>query len=517
MNKKYKTGLFISFIIFVLAIWLSMPLSKKLNLGLDLKGGLDIVIAVDVNQLKEAELGRIVKNLKTEFVKNTISDIKVDVKKEKSEIVLGISKLNEKQRRLLESILDKYSSLKLDGDILKDKQLVLKHDFKANAQRAIDRALLVIRNRIDQFGVAEPVIKKIEGQNRIQIQLPGTTNPEKAKELIKKTGFLKFNLVKRVVDSPLAPYDKDTEILLKEIRRDPNNPNRKTTIYYVLEKEPALTGDYLADARQGFGGITGSQSMVFLTFTPAGAKKFEEVTSKNVGKQLAIVLDDKVQSAPRIKQAISGGEAVIEGSFTLDEAKYLAMVLRSGSLPAPVKIMESRTVGPTLGAESIRRGVISILAGFILVMVYMLIYYRFLGVISVVVLLFNLVLVVAGLSLLGATLTLPGFAGIILTIGMSVDANVIIFERIKEELRIGKTLRASIDAGFNKAFWTIFDANLTTLLTAFVLYVMGTGPIKGFAVTLTLGIVSSMFTALYFAHNLINAIVNVRNLKTLKV
>ncbi|MCK5683440.1 protein translocase subunit SecD [bacterium] len=523
MNKAQKFGISVSILVLILAMWIAFPLDKKLTLGLDLKGGLDLVLAVDTEKLRESTLNKLKIKLKSEFVTKTLPGvvIKTNKAKDPNSLFLDISKLEQKHRVQLETILDKVEKITVKGSCNTDNNIIVTLSLKNSESQALDKALLIIRNRINQFGVAEPLIKKVEGRNRIQIQLPGIKNASKAVDLIRKTGFLQFNLVKRIVSSPIqaqATMDEETEILLKEervTRRDGKKTVEK--IWYILEKDPAMTGDKLSDARQGFGGMTGSEALVYLTFSGEGAVEFANVTSKNVKKQLAIILDGKIKSAPSIKQPIMDGSAVIEGRFSLEEAKTLAMVLKCGSLPAPVKILETRIVGPTLGAESIKRGVMAILFGFLAVMIYMIVYYKFLGILSVFALFFNLTLLAAGLAIFEATLTLPGIAGIILTIGMAVDANVIIFERIKEELRAGKTLRASIEAGFRKAFITIFDANITTLLTAFVLFQVGSGPVKGFAVTLALGILASMFTALYVVKFFILGIVNIRKLKSLNI
>ena len=271
-------------------------------------------------------------------------------------------------------------------------------------------------------------------------------------------------------------------------------------IMYLVKKEPELTGKYISDAGVTIGGgeqsFTQGQPIVTLKLNREGARIFARVTGANIGKRLAIILDKKVASAPNIKDKIPSGNAIIEGSFTMQEAKELAIVLRAGALPAPVIPIEERTVGPSLGKDSVHRGQVSISIGFLLVVVFMVIYYKLSGFVADIALILNLILIMAALAAFHATLTLPGVAGIILTIGMAVDANVLIFERIREELRTGKTVRAAIDAGYSRAFWTIFDANVTTFLTALVLYQFGTGPIRGFAVTLSIGILASMFTAI---------------------
>jgi len=290
---------------------------------------------------------------------------------------------------------------------------------------------------------------------------------------------------------------------------------------FFLKKQPEMTGKYITEAGVTIGSgsqsFTQGQPIVTLKMNREGARIFARVTGANVGKRLAIVLDGKVASAPNIKDKIPSGNAIIEGNFSMEEAKELAIVLRAGALPAPVVPIEERTIGPSLGRDSVRRGQISIAIGIILVVVFMVIYYKMSGLIADIALILNLILIMAALAAFGATLTLPGVAGLILTMGMAVDANVLIFERIREELRTGKTVRAAIDAGYSRAFWTIFDANVTTFLTALVLYQFGTGPIRGFAVTLSVGILASMFTAIVVTRVIFDTITQKRTLTKLSI
>ena len=285
---------------------------------------------------------------------------------------------------------------------------------------------------------------------------------------------------------------------------------------YLLKDRTLLTGEYLTNAEVRID-TQYNRPYVALSFDDRGGKLFEKITGENVKKRLAIVLDDNVYSAPVIQDRISGGNAIIEGQFTMDEAKDLAVVLRAGSLPAPVQILEERTVGPSLGRDSIRKGLISMAVGGVLVVAFMVVYYGGSGIIADLALILNIILIMAGLAAFGATLTLPGIAGIILTIGMAVDANVLIFERVREELRLGKTPRAALDNGYSRATWTIVDANVTTLIAAIVLLQFGTGPVKGFAVTLSLGIAASMFTAIFGTRLLFDYLLQKRRMKTLSI
>jgi preprotein translocase subunit SecD len=331
---------------------------------------------------------------------------------------------------------------------------------------AVNRALEIIRNRIDQLGVSEPLIQR-QGERRILVQLPGVEDPDTAAGIIGKTALLEFK-------------------------------NEKG--------ETQLTGANLINAKASFDQF--SRSIVLIEFDKIGAKEFGEATKNNVGKMLSITLDGKEITSPRVEQPILNGKAEITGNFTVDSANQLALLLRSGSLPVKVEILEIRTVGPTLGKDSIAKGIKAGIAGLILTLIFMLIYYKGFGLIADFALLVCMLLIIGALAGLKATLTFPGIAGIILTIGMAVDANILIFERIKEELRLKKTFRASIDAGFHKAFSSILDSNLTTLVAAIALFYFGSGPIKGFAVTLSIGILASMFTAIVVTKIILELITN---------
>jgi SecD/SecF fusion protein len=430
-------------VIFILGIlglcaYFTFPLKKRINLGLDLQGGMHLVLRVDTSNLSD----------------------------------------------------------------------------KAK-EDATDRALEVIRNRIDEFGVREPSIQR-QGTDEITVQLPGVTDRERALELIGKTALLEFKLVsndtekiKQAIEgSVLEGYE------LKYTQED-NEP-------VLLEKQAVLTGDTLTNAAVHFSQSEFNQPVVGLEFNTEGAKKFAEVTADNVGKRLAIVLDGKVQSAPRIKEAIPSGQAVIQGHFTAEQAQDLALVLRVGALPAPMHIEEERTIGPLLGQDSINKGIKASMIGGMLVFIFMISYYLLAGVVADIALLLNLLIILGVLGMLpilfpgvSATLTLPGIAGIALSLGMAVDANVLINERIREEIIGGKGLRTAIANGYDKAFSAIFDSNLTTLIAAFLLFQFGTGPIRGFAVTLTIGLLASMFTAIVVTRTIFEILLSTGLLKSL--
>jgi preprotein translocase subunit SecD len=358
---------------------------------------------------------------------------------------------------------------------------------------AVNQALERTRRRVDKYGVAEPAIYKQE-QDQIALQLPGVKNPQEAIAFIKTAGRLEFKLVNTdpgdIQKAQAGKIPDGSEILFEEHEGSGGKLQKQPILVY---KKTLLTGDRLKEAKVGIDQF--NKPAVSITFDSEGARIFDRITADNVGRQLAIVLDGDVHSAPRIQDRISGGNAQITGNFTHDEAAKLAIVLRE-SLPAPVKIIQNVTVGPSLGQDSITMGTHAALIGALVVIVFMFVYYRMSGLIADYAIVLNLVLLLGAMALMSATLTLPGIAGIILTIGMGVDSNVLMFERIREEIRAGKQPRPAVDAGYDKAFMTILDSHVTTLITALVLFMFGTGPIKGFAVTLSLGIVINLYSAL---------------------
>lgn len=473
--------------------------SDKINLGLDLMGGIHLTLGVDVDKAVENSLVQMGQDIRSFARDEEISIMRPVVTTASGSELLQLV-LNKSDDAAVvdkfEELLDKYDdNLSIEEREPLDEgrrryTLAIRKEYRTYlADLAIDQAIKTIRNRIDQFGVTEPDIRK-QQDYRIQVQLPGLKDPKRAIEIIGKTAHLEFKLVDGQTDpSKLAP---GLEVLM--MTRDlPDGSTQETPV--VLQKNALLSGDFIADAKVAFDQY--NQPYVAMTFNAAGARKFERITGENVGRQMAIVLDGKVHSAPVIQGRIPGGRASITGQFSLEEARDLSIVLRAGALPAPVNILEERSVGPSLGQESIDAGVMAAAIGFALVFGFMILYYGFAGLVADTVLVLNIVLIVAGLAGFGATLTLPGIAGIILTIGMAVDANVIIFERIREEIRKGLGVRAAVEEGYGRATLTILDANITTIIAAIILYQFGTGPVRGFAVTLSLGILASMFTAIF--------------------
>ncbi len=478
--------------------WTKIFPKEKIHLGLDLQGGMHLVLEVEAQKAVESSVDRMLQELKRSLRKQGIHFRRVDrVGATRVNVVLTHPNERIAFEKLIKNIVPflKVQNTKLEsGNYIVELALQGKEADRIK-KLAVNQALETIRNRIDQFGVSEPDIRP-QGADRILIQLPGIKDPQRAIDLIGKTAVLEFKMVDdevsldRALKGELPPGDK-----IYPMRTVDRTTGQVRETKIVLKDHTLLTGEYVTDARVRIDNRYNTP-YVALTFSPEGARIFERITGENVKKRLAIVLDGIVYSAPVIQERISGGRASITGSFSMDEARDLAIVLRAGSLPAPVKILEERTVGPSLGYDSIRSGLRSMAIGGIFVILFMAVYYKFSGVLADIALVLNIIVIMAGLALLRATLTLPGIAGIILTIGMAVDANVLIFERIREELRLGKTPRAAIDHGYSRATLTIVDANVTTLIAAVVLFQFGTGPIRGFAVTLSLGILASMFTAI---------------------
>ena len=467
------------------------------NLGLDLKGGIHLTLGVDMDTAMNNNLARLGDDLKATAREEEVFVLRPSVLSG-SQIEIILLKAEHKEK--FNEIIEKYSQFAIEDIQIQDggKQkyiLSVSPQYRSDIEKlTMDQAIKTIRNRIDQFGVAEPDIRKQQG-NRIQIQLPGLQDPERAIKIIGQTAHLEFKMVDdtadiaKALEGVLAP-GRELSVL-----RDKSAGGTYTEFPIVLKKDAVLTGEYVTDAKVLLD--TWNQPYVSISFNTRGGKIFANLTGENIHKRMAIVLDGKVYSAPVIQDRISGGRASITGNFDKAEARDLAVVLRAGSLPAPVLILEQRSVGPSLGQESIDKGILSALIGMATVLIFMAVYYGFSGLIADFVLCLNIMLILGGLAAFGATLTLPGIAGIILTIGMAVDANVIIFERIREELRRGLTTKAAITEGYGRATLTILDANVTTIIAAVILYQFGTGPVRGFAITLTLGIISSMFTAIF--------------------
>ncbi|MCJ7829785.1 MAG: protein translocase subunit SecD [Desulfobacterales bacterium] len=491
---------------------------KKINLGLDLQGGMHLVLEVETIKAVESTIERIAQELRSALNKKRVAFSGLE-RIEGTRIALNVPGENLEG---FNSVLDQeFKDMRILSKSTQGDSTLFVLDLPETETDQIQtlataQALETIRNRIDQFGVSEPDIR-LQGEKRILIQLPGIRDTQRAKELIGRTAQLEFKLLDETndVNAALQGTVPPGDEVLYQIRED-RETKRVVKTPYLVKKRALLTGAYLTDAKVQIDSQY-TEPYVSIDFDKKGANLFAKITEENVRKRLAIVLDGKVYSAPVIQEKITGGKARITGSFTPEEARDLAIVLRAGALPAPVKIIEERTVGPSLGLDSIRTGLISMLVGGVLVVLFMVFYYKTSGLIADFALIMNILLIAAGLAAFQATLTLPGIAGIILTIGMAVDANVLIFERIREEMRLGKTLRAAVDAGYARATLTILDANVTTLIAALVLFQFGTGPIKGFAVTLSMGVISSLFTALFMTRMIFDYLLLNRRIKHISI
>ena len=472
-------------------------LPPTINLGLDLQGGIHLVMGVDLDKAVESQVDRAGATVRAALERKGIAVGKIQRRGTTDLVVELASPQAFSAAQTAAAELASFESREPDPGTGRFVLTMRPAEVTTVKDLSVRQALETIRNRVDQFGVAEPSIQQ-QGDNRILVQLPGVQDPERAKALIGKTALLEFKLVDERMDPEQATRETlpdSLELLVQ--RRVDKETRQERRIPFVVQKKSVLTGADLSTARVSIDQNTG-EPYVSVEFNPAGARVFAEVTEASVGRRLAIVLDGNVHSAPVIRERIPSGQAQITGGFTTEEATDLAIVLRAGALPAPVQVLEERTVGPSLGADSIQRGIWSTLAAGAVVVLFMLAYYRLSGLIADLALGLNLLILLAAMAAFQATLTLPGIAGIVLTIGMAVDTNILIFERIREELRAGKTVRAAIDAGFARAFRTVIDTHVTVLVSGLILFEFGTGPVKGFAVSLMIGIAASLFTAVFF-------------------
>jgi preprotein translocase subunit SecD len=500
-------------------VWKKYLPADKIRLGLDLQGGMHLVLEVDAEKAVETTMERMVSDMRETLMDNKIRFRKIERTK------AGLIALNlpdSASRTAFERILkDRYHDLEIVSSQIEDgrETLVLKmKDRQASdiKKMAVEQSLETIRNRVDQFGITEPEIIT-QGDDRIIVQLPGIKDAARAKNLIGKTALLEFKLVdeQHSIEEALKGNVPEGSMIAQGATID-RQTGRRMSLPYLLKSQTLMTGGSLESAQVKISDRFG-EPYVALKFNAQGAKDFDRITGENVKKRLAIVLDGAVHSAPVIQERISGGDAQITGSFSMDEAKDLAIVLRAGALPAPVNILEERTVGPSLGQDSIDKGFFSVIIGGLLVALFMMIYYKLSGVVANLAFFLNLIIILGALVAFKATLTLPGIAALVLIIGMAVDANVLIFERVREELRLGKTPRAAIEAGYAKAFITILDSNTTTLIAALFLFGFGTGPVKGFAVTLSVGIVVSMFTAIFVTRIIFDFFVWKRKVQSISI
>ncbi len=480
-------------------------LDKKVNLGLDLQGGSYLLLEINSDSLVKEKIQSKVIPIKKLLKSNNLNFSDFEIKDnalnfkindyEKFELLFF-----KKKENLINPDIDNYRSFELDINKLENDFIEIsfsKFGLLTINNAALKQSIEIVRRRIDDVGTKEPTILQ-RGEKRILVELPGLKDPERIKKLLGKTAQLNFRLV-----SDNAEFGSDE--LISENEEILN-----------VSKRIVMSGENLIDAQPS---IQNQQNEPAVSFSldRLGAQKFGRATTDNVGKRLAIVLDGKIISAPNINEPITSGNGIISGNFTFQEATDLALLLRSGALPTPLEIVEERTVGPDLGEDSIRSGVTSLIVGFILVIIFMLYKYKLFGLVANISLIANLLMLVGVLTILEATLTLPGIAGIILTVGMAVDANVLIFERIKEELKTEKSIIHAFDSGYSRAKITVLDANITTLIAAVILFVFGSGPVKGFAITLGIGIITTLFTAYFLARHLTSIIVLKKNNKEIKI
>ncbi len=498
-----KINIFLIYIIFLFISFFSILnfqdrkepfIDKKVNLGLDLQGGSYLLLEINSDPLVKEKIQSKVIPLKKLLKSNNLnySNFKINEKNlsfslndiEKFKLLFFLKKDN-----FLNPYIDKYNSFELDLEIRDNNVKILfsKYGLLTINNSALKQSIEIVRRRIDDVGTKEPTILQ-RGEKRILVELPGLKDPERIKNLLGKTAKLNFRLV---TDNQEFGADR----LISEIGEELN-----------VSKRIVMSGENLIDAQPNFNNQS-NQPTVSFTLDRIGAQKFGRTTTDNVGKRLAIVLDGNIISAPSINEPITSGSGMISGNFSFQDATDLALLLRSGALPTPLNIVEERTVGPDLGEDSIRSGITSLMIGFILVIIFMLYKYKIFGLVANIALVANLIMLVGILTILEATLTLPGIAGIILTVGMAVDANVLIFERIKEELRTEKSIIHAFDIGYSKARITVLDANITTLIAAVILFAFGSGPVKGFAITLGIGIITTLFSAYFLARHLTSIIV----------
>lgn len=499
--KKYSFKLISTIVIIFFSIFFALPSlfnlsdnlpnwwgKNKLKLGLDLQGGSQLLLQVETEKAIQEKLAT-----QTEDIRTELSE--ADIQPQELKLVNNIIfvKVNDDEIKKLENIIKENNQLEVDYD-----KGVAKINFTEQFMREFQSSIIlqsleIIRKRVDEVGTNEPIIQ-VQGKQRVLVQLPGLENPDRIKSLLGQTAKMNFRMVDEKAMSLLGEkkYFVGSEVLEGD----------DFGINYIVKKRIGVSGDNLVDANASVDQF--NRPIVSIRFDSIGSRKFADLTAKNVGKRFAIVLDKKVISAPVIREAIPSGSAQISGNFSFDSANDLAILLRAGSLPAPISIIEERTVGPSLGQDSINAGVISVIIALSLVLIYMILIYGKIGLIANFVLIINFLFIIGWLVLFQATLTLPGIAGIALTVGMAVDANVLVFERIREEKILGRSKISSINTGFDQALRAILDANVTTLIAALILFFLGSGPIRGFSITLGLGVVSTILCTMIISRLLIN-------------
>jgi len=475
---------------------------SKVNLGLDLRGGSQLLLQIDFDFYLKEQMNNLQEELKKEFFEAGIRTLpQISANK----IIFDLKGEDEikEAKKIIKKIIGDASIQENKGQFeiyFSDQRL------NKIRQQLIAESIEIVRRRIDETGTKEPTIQA-QGNNRILLQVPGVSDPAEIKILLGKTAKMTFHFV---VDEALGNPNYVPNSADLDVEKMTDNAGR----IYLVKKPVILSGDLLVDANPTY---HEGQPAVSFKFNNLGTRKFAQITTENIGRVFAIVLDGKIVTAPRINTVINQGMGVISGSFTSKEASEVALLLRAGALPAPLKVIEERTVGPSLGNDSIKDGAMACFAGLIFVAIFMILFYRFFGLIANLALIINIALILTFLSFIGATLTLPGIAGIVLTMGMAVDANVLIFERMKEEIRSKKSILAAVEGGFSQAFRAIFDSNITTLIVAAFLYMFGNGAVRGFAVTLSIGILASMFSAIMLSRMMIVLWIHHKRPRTLPI
>lgn len=483
---------------------------KTVNLGLDLRGGSYLLLEVDFKSYLKDQLDNVKNDIRAAFRGQQIEGQRIlykgGIRTVGDKIIIDM-----KEPSQIEGVIRIIRDISNEIDVnVNDMQISVGYNELATdnlRKNVLQQSIEIVRRRVDETGTREPDIQR-QGDNRILLQVPGLDDPEQLKRLLGKTAKLSFHLLDNNFSYPYTSRNPLPPGTMRVIDQDGQTA-------YAVKKKVMISGDLLVNATPGINQY--NQPVVNIRFNNLGAKKFADITKDNVGKPFAIILDHKVVTAPVIRTPILGGTAEISGNFTTAEANDVAILLRAGALPAPLNIIEERSVGPSLGADSIAAGKTAIIIAVIAVILFMFMTYGLFGAFSNIALVINMVMIIAVIAIFGATLTLPGIAGIVLTMGMAVDANVLIFERIKEEIKNGKTPFAAVDNGFSQAFKTILDSNITTLMAALLLYIFGSGPVKGFAVTLSVGILSSMFSAILLTRLMVVTWLKKKRPKTLPI
>ena len=519
MNKNLRWKLVIILGVIGLSVLAFYPPQEKVKLGLDLKGGVHLVLRVKTDDALRLETQTTAERLREALMTAGVAVTRLEATTPTQFVVEGIQ--NDQAFRQAateaETVFDRQSGT--GGSYTYVMRPNIANQLR---EEAVTQALQTIERRVNELGVAEPIVARQGALDQLMVQLPGVTDVQRAKDIIRSTAILEL---KRVEQGPFPSQEAAMQAVNNNLPPDQivvsgagdiaaSGGGTPTTQYYIVRRVPAVSGNDLRNARPTLD--ENNLPAVSFSLNQDGARKFGDFTQANIGRQLAIILDNRVFSAPTIESRITG-EGRITGSFTSQEAQDLSLILRSGALPASMDYLEERTVGPSLGADSIRAGVTASIGGLVLVVLFMLFYYKLTGLNAVVSIVVNLLILLGLMAYLGATMTLPGIAGFILTIGMGVDSNVLIFERIKEELATAKGVRAAVNAGFDRVWWTIVDTHVASLIAAALLFQFGTGPIRGFATTLTIGLLANVFTAVYVSRAMFELVLSKRHAQTISI